>query len=70
MWPALLAVALVQAALVLGGVAAMLTVFGDELDKTLNRKVDTVQRDLDALFGQVRGDVRRELDRRLPPATP
>jgi hypothetical protein len=66
LWPRLLALALVQTALVLGGVAYMLTVFGDELDSTLDRQVDSVQRDLDSSFDDVERSVREELDRRLP----
>ena len=66
LWPALLAVALVQTALVLGGMALVLSVAGDEVDKRLDERVGTVQRDLDDSFDQVRRDVRRELDRRLP----
>ena len=66
-WPALLAVALVQAALVLGGLAYMLTVFGDEVDARLDERVTEVERDLDRSFDDVERGVRRELDRRLPP---
>jgi RNA polymerase subunit RPABC4/transcription elongation factor Spt4 len=65
-WPALFALLLVQTALVLGGTALMLTVFGDELDRTLNRQVSGVQSDLDASFRDVQRSVREELDRRLP----
>ena len=56
-----------QTALVLGGVGYMLTVFGDELDATLDEQVSEVQRDLDDSFDDVRRSVREELDRRLPP---
>lgn len=70
LWPALLVLALVQTAFVLAGVALMLEVFGDELRGTLDDEVSAVQRDLDGSFDQVRGDVRRELDRRLPATTP
>jgi RNA polymerase subunit RPABC4/transcription elongation factor Spt4 len=66
LWPVVLVVALVQSALVLGGVALMLQVFGDELNRRLDDQVSSVQRDLDTSFDQVRTDVRRELDRRLP----
>ena len=69
-WPGLLALLLVQTALVLGGVAYMLTVLGDELDSTLDEQVSDVQRDLDSSFDDVRGSVREELDRRLPEAAP
>jgi len=72
LWPALLATALVTIAVTLGGTAYMLTVFGDEVDKTLDDQVQRVQDDLDTSFDDVRKDVRDELDRRLPeqPATP
>ena len=70
LWPALLALALVQTALVLGGVAYMLTVLGDELDRTLDAQVSGVQRDLDDSFDDVRRAVREELDRRLPQPAP
>ena len=66
LWPALLAVALVQTALLLGGLAYMLTLAGDELDSRLDDRVDRVQRELDGSLDNVRRDVRRELDRRLP----
>jgi RNA polymerase subunit RPABC4/transcription elongation factor Spt4 len=65
-WAALLALLLVQTALVLGGVAYMLTVAGDELDSRLDERVDRVENDLDASFDDVRQSVREELDRRLP----
>jgi len=68
-WPALVAVALVQAALTLGGVALMLLAFGDELDRRLDGEITRVERELDRSFDTVRDDVREELDRRLPPAT-
>jgi hypothetical protein len=70
LWGPLLALLLVQAAVVLGGVAYMLTVFGDEVDVTLDRQVRDVERDLDAQFDDVRRSVRQELDRRLPEPTP
>ena len=66
LWPTLLALLLVQAALVLGGTAYMLTVFGDELDRTLDEQVGSVERDLDRSFEDVQQSVREELDRRLP----
>lgn len=71
LWPALLAVAVVQTAIVLGGVALMLLSFGDELDRRLDRSVQTVQRDIDATLDEsldrVERTVRAELDARLPP---
>ena len=48
-WPGLLALMLVQTALVLGGVAYMLTIVGDEVDTQLDTQVDRVERDLDEL---------------------
>jgi RNA polymerase subunit RPABC4/transcription elongation factor Spt4 len=67
-WPGLIALLLVQSALVLGGVAYMLTVVGEEVDAQLDSEVDRVERDLDESFDDVRRSVRQELDRRLPPA--
>jgi RNA polymerase subunit RPABC4/transcription elongation factor Spt4 len=67
LWPALLAVAVVQTAIVLGGVALMLVAAGDELDRRLNRSVQSVERDIDASLGRIERSVRAELDRRLPP---
>ena len=65
-WPALLALLVVQTALLIGGVAYMLTVAGDELDSRLDEEVSRVERDLDASFDDVQRSVREELDRRLP----
>ena len=65
-WPGLLALMLVNAALVLGGVAYMLTVVGDEVDSELDTRVDRVERDLDRSFDDVERSFREELDRRLP----
>jgi len=56
----------VQTALLIGGVAYMLTVAGDELDSRLDEEVSRVERDLDASFDDVQRSVREELDRRLP----
>ena len=60
------AMLLVTAAAVLGGVAYMLTAFGDELDSELDRQVRTVQDDFGGDVRGLRRDIRRELDRRLP----
>jgi hypothetical protein len=68
LWPALLAVAVVQAAIVLGGVALMLAAAGNELDRRLDDAVRTVQRDVDGTLADLRQSMRSELDRRLPPA--
>jgi RNA polymerase subunit RPABC4/transcription elongation factor Spt4 len=69
-WPGLLALMLVQAALVLGGVAYMLTIVGVEVDTQLDTQVDRVERDLDDSFDDVRRSMREELDRRLPEPAP
>ena len=65
-WPALLALLVVQTALISAAVGYMFTVAGDELDSRLHDEVSRVQRDLDASFQQVERSVRQELDRRLP----
>src|SRR5215207_5389152 len=65
-WPALLALLVVQTALVLGGVASMLTVAGDEVDAKLDDEVSRVEDRLDGSFDDVERAVREELDRRLP----
>ena len=62
----LIAVLVVHAALVLGGVWLMLTAFGAELDRELDREVSRVERTLERDFDRIRRDVRRELDSRLP----
>jgi RNA polymerase subunit RPABC4/transcription elongation factor Spt4 len=70
-WPALFALLLVQTAIVLGGVAAMLVVAGEEVDRKLDDEVSRVEQNLDASFDDVERLVREELDRRLPStATP
>ena len=65
-WPALVALLVVQAALLAGGVAYLVAVGGDELDSRLDQEVSRVERDLDTSFDEVERTVRRELDRRLP----
>src|SRR3712207_7841697 len=57
---------LVFAALVLGGVAAMLAAVGDRVEDELDTRVSTVQRDLDRSVERLGDEVRGELDRRLP----
>ncbi len=57
---------LITAAAVLGGVYAMLGVFGDELDSELDRQVRTVQGDFERDVAGLERSIRRELDRRLP----
>ena len=66
LWPTLLALLLVHGVLVLGGVAAMFAVVGNEADKRLDEQVERVERDLDRSFEDVQRSVREELDRRLP----
>jgi RNA polymerase subunit RPABC4/transcription elongation factor Spt4 len=66
LWPALLAVAVVQTAIILAATAALFVAAGNELDNRLDREVSRVQRDLDASFEDVQQDIRAELDRRLP----
>jgi RNA polymerase subunit RPABC4/transcription elongation factor Spt4 len=66
LWPALMALLLVQTALVLGGVTYLGTVAGDELDERLDDEVTRVERDIDRSFVDVERAVREELDRRLP----
>jgi sensor domain CHASE-containing protein len=68
----LVVVLIVHAALVLGGVWMMLTAFGEQLDRELDREVSRVERNLERDFDRIRRDVRRDLDERLPPtgATP
>jgi len=67
LWPALLAVAVVQTAIVLGGVALMLVAAGDELDRRLDERVQTVQRDIDTSLGRIERSGVHGLARRLPP---
>ena len=63
-WPGLLALLLVQTALVLGGVAAMFLVEGQEVDRKIDDEISRVERDLDDSFDEVERSVRKELDRR------
>ena len=66
LWPALAVAVLVQSAILLGGIAYLGSVAGDELDTRLDREVDRVERNLDRSFDDVQLSVREELDRRLP----
>ncbi len=66
--PAMAAMLLLTAALVLGGVYYLLTEFGRELDSQLDRQVSTVQRDVSRDVDGLERGIRRELDRRLPAA--
>jgi hypothetical protein len=65
--PALAALLLLQAALILGGMAYLAVVAGDQVDTRIDREVTRFERDLDTSFDQVRREVRQELDA-LPPA--
>lgn len=67
---AVAAMLLVTAAAVLGGVAYMLTAFGEELDSELDRQVRTVQDDFSRDVRGLSRDLRSELERRLPQAPP
>jgi hypothetical protein len=66
LWPGLAALLLVQALLILGGVAVMAEVASEVAQDRFERRVDRVERDLDASFDEVQRSVREELDRRLP----
>jgi hypothetical protein len=54
------------ALVVLAGVLVMLIVAGDMLDQRLDDRVADVQKQFDTSLGQMREDVRKELDARLP----
>ena len=60
----------VFAVIVLGGMYAMLVIAGEELDERLDREVSRVEREMERNFDGIQRDVREELDRRLPEATP
>jgi hypothetical protein len=57
------------AAGILGGVAAMLTAFGDRLETELDTRVGTVERELDRSVQQLGDEIRGEIDRRFPQTT-
>jgi hypothetical protein len=54
------------AAGILGGVAAMLTAFGDRLETELDTRVGTVERELDRSVQELGDEIREEIDRRFP----
>jgi hypothetical protein len=58
------------AVVVLGGMFLMLVAAGNEADRKLDREVSRVERNLDDQFDQIQGNVREELDKRLPEETP
>jgi hypothetical protein len=68
--PAVAAMLAVFAAVVLGGVYLLLVEFGNELDRELDREVQRVEQEFEQNLDSIRGDVREELDRRLPSPTP
>ena len=59
------ALLLVAAAVVLGGVYAMLTAFGNTLETELDRQVRTVQEDFDEDVEELQRSLREELERTL-----
>jgi RNA polymerase subunit RPABC4/transcription elongation factor Spt4 len=65
-WPGLIALLLVQSALVLAGVALMFDYAADVAQDRLDDRVDRIERDLDESFDDVERSLREELDRRLP----
>jgi hypothetical protein len=68
--PAIAAMLVVFAAVVIGGVGLLLAAFGDELDDQLDGEVERVEREFERNLDSIRDDVREELDRRLPSPTP
>lgn len=64
----LIALLLVHAAIVLGGVYFMLVSFGETLDAELESQVDRIERNLERDFSRVRREVRREIERSLQAA--
>jgi hypothetical protein len=64
--PAMAAMLVVFAAVVLGGVYLLLIEFGNELDRELDREVTRVEREFERNLDSIREDVREELDNRLP----
>jgi hypothetical protein len=60
----------VFAAVVLGGMALMLTIAGREAEDHIDREVQRVERELERNFDGIQRDVREELDRRLPEPSP
>jgi RNA polymerase subunit RPABC4/transcription elongation factor Spt4 len=66
LWPGLIALVLVQSALLLGGVALMFEYASEVAQDRLERRINRIERDLDRSFDDVDRAVREELDRRLP----
>jgi RNA polymerase subunit RPABC4/transcription elongation factor Spt4 len=69
-WPGVLALVLVQTALLLGGIAYMGLIAGEEAESRLDTRVERVERDIDRSFDDVERAIREELDRRLPETAP
>ena len=69
---AVAAMLLVTAAVMLGGMAYLLTLAGDELESQLDTQVESVQRDFGRDVDGLERTLRRELDQRIPaaPTTP
>jgi hypothetical protein len=67
--PAVAAMLVVFALVVLGGFYLMLVAAGDELDERFDREADRIEREFDTSLQGIQRDIREELDRRLP-ATP
>jgi RNA polymerase subunit RPABC4/transcription elongation factor Spt4 len=66
LWPGLAALLLVQALLILGGIAAMAEIASEVAQSRFDKRVDRVERDIDDSFTEVERSFRQELDRRLP----
>jgi hypothetical protein len=60
----------VFAVVVLGGTALLLVAAGNEFDRRINDQVDRVHEEFQGDFDDIQRQVREELDRRLPAATP
>jgi hypothetical protein len=67
--PAVAAMLLVTAAVIIGAVAVMFVKAGDEFDNRINRQVDRVQNDFNDNVDRLDRRIQRQLDERLP-ATP
>ena len=59
----------VFALVVLGGTYAMFVIAGRELEDTLDREVQRVEREMERNLDDIQLEVREELDRRLPQPT-
>jgi hypothetical protein len=68
--PGVAALLLVTAAIVLGGVYAMFVAAGNEFDRRIDRQVKSVQDDFGRDVDRLDRRIQRQLDQRLPAATP